>query len=837
MKDNILFGNPFDRKWYDKPVEFPCALEPDFKQIPQGDATEIGERGISLSGGQKARISLARGVYSKHDILLLESCFEAVDEHVGDHIWKNCFMDLLRTTEGGAKTVLCVTHALKRLQEVDKIIVMDDGKIAAQGTFNEISSAGDAIFEELLESVRRQHKAGTATEDQSSESAADGTEESQNGNSRKKLEKQDSLKSQGSAKGKKKKKREQEIKGNDLTGKEEHGVGQVSAVVYWNYIQSAGGLFMVFLILLAYTCKTALDFLGTRWLAYWSSHTSKALKLSLSSMFDLETAGRFVHEEFSRLGSELSHYFSREVTDNNPHSVSFYLGIYGTLSVTNLFFIVTSVAALLYSSYRASRKMPADLIYKIARAKMSFFDTTSSGRILNRFSKDIYTLDEVLPYTFSSFLGTTFAVLGTVFSISYVAPKFLIALPFLAVFYRFIQKYYIASSRELKRWDSVLRSPIYSFFTETIEGTSTIRAYGRQHAFTAKNYYQVDRNQRAYYLSVAANRWFAVRLEFIGTFLVVSASSFIVLRKDVIDPALAGLALTYALSITQTLNWTVRMFSDLEMNIVSVERITDYIKIDSEAPEVVEKKLERSWPTHGEIKFVGLKARYRDGLPLVLKGLTFTIKPGEKVGIVGRTGAGKSSLFLVLMRIVEPAAGRIYIDDVDLQTLGLLQLRRGVAIIPQDPVMFSGTLRQNLDPMHCYSDEQMMEALRLCHLSDHLAEITKEAERTTSKPFYYLHLFLMLCFIAKYPNLEIEIAESRSNLSFGQRQLLCIARAVLRRCKVLLLDEATSGIDLATDSLVQDTIRLQFQDCTVLTVAHRIETILGGDRVLGTSHK
>jgi len=457
------------------------------------------------------------------------------------------------------------------------------------------------------------------------------------------------------------------------------------------------------------------------------------------------------------------------------------------------------------------------LFTRLLALQWRFFDVTPIGRILNRFSKDVYTLDEALPASLFSFLSTTFTVLGTIFSIAYVAPMFLAAVPVLIVGYRFVQKYYIATSRELKRWDSVLRSPIYSFFSETLDGSGTIRAFGVEGPFILKNHHQLDRNLEAYYLSVSANRWLAVRLEFIGNFLVFFAALFITLNKDNIDPSLSGLALSYALGITQTLNWTVRMVSELETNIVSVERINDYIEIKSEAPAESPDPSKAppansAWPMEGKLELVDVRARYREGLELVLKGLTVTIEPHQKVGIVGRTGAGKSSLFLVLMRLVEPCGGQVLIDGYDTKNLGLETLRSKLAIIPQDPVMFCGTLRENLDPKRAFSDEQMWTALELSRLKGFVSGLQDEN--------------------GEKKGLDMVINEGGSNFSFGQRQLICIARAVLRNNKILLLDEATSGIDLATDAMIQETIQTTFSDKTVLTIAHRIETILMGDKVM-----
>lgn len=701
LRENILFGAEYDQQWYRR-VVFACALTTDLQNLIEGDRTEIGERGINLSGGQKARVALARAVYSRAEILLLETCFEAVDEHVGRHLWRHCFQGLLREPDpltGRKRTVVLVTHALKHLPDADLVVVMHKGRIAAHGDFNEIQQSGLQEVQAVLHSLgEREEKAESKEEEEDMDGGAAFTK------ARRVLS---SLSADGRNQGK------GPAGSGNLTGEEDRAEGQVSWQVYHQYITALGGPCVVFLICLGLTISTAVDFLRSRWLAFWSADASKS-----SSHHDhLNASGLFTHPSVAshhllspallldsrsvelpprdlRWASSLSD--SADGADN-----MYYLAVYAGLSVFACVCIGVLVVLVALFSLRASRVMHEKLVVSITRAPMSFFDTVPIGRILNRFSKDMYTIDETLPSSTYSFLSTTFSVIGTVFTIAYVSPMFLVAIPFLAIAYRYIQRYYIATSREVKRWDSVLRSPIYSFFTETLDGATTIRAYGVADRFIAKNQLQLDRNLEAYYLSIAANRWLAVRLEFIGNFLVFFAALFVAVRKGQIDPSLAGLALTYAMGITQTLNWTVRMVSEMETNIVSVERVNEYIEVLPEAPEEVQDAASRpkaSWPAHGRIVIKDLYARYRPNLEDVLKGLNLEVNPGEKVGIVGRTGAGKSSLMLVLLRLVEPRSGQILIDGYDIQRLGLRQLRSKLAIIPQDPVMFNGTLRRNLDP-------------------------------------------------------------------------------------------------------------------------------------------
>lgn len=377
----------------------------------------------------------------------------------------------------------------------------------------------------------------------------------------------------------------------------------------------------------------------------------------------------------------------------------------------------------------------------------------------------------------------------------------------LAIVYFFVQRFYVATSRQLKRLESVSRSPIYSHFSETITGASVIRAYGRENSFVCLNDLKVDENQKSYFPNIISNRWLGVRIELIGNFVVLFAALFAVLGKNSLNAGLVGLSVSYALQVTMSLNWMVRMTSDLESNIVAVERVKEYSETETEAPWIIEdKRPPEDWPAQGEVEFVDYSVRYRKGMDLVLKGLSLRVKGGEKIGIVGRTGAGKSSMTLCLFRILEAVKGEIKIDGVRISEIGLHDLRSKITIIPQDPVLFSGTLKMNLDPFNKYSEDEIWKALELSHLKRFVS----------SKP----------------EKLEYECSEGGENLSVGQRQLVCLARALLRKTRILVLDEATAAIDLETDDLIQMTIRTQFEDCTVLTIAHRLNTIMDYTRVL-----
>ncbi|KAK2171191.1 hypothetical protein NP493_1094g02038 [Ridgeia piscesae] len=441
------------------------------------------------------------------------------------------------------------------------------------------------------------------------------------------------------------------------------------------------------------------------------------------------------------------------------------------------------------------------------RAPMSFFDTTPVGRIMNRFSKDIDTIDVNIPITIRVLVSSLAVVIGTIVVISYTTPVFLCVLLPLGLLYYFIQRFYISSSRQLRRIDSILRSPIYTHFGETVTGCSSIRAFGQQERFINRSDFLMDENQKSYFLSCLCNRWLAVSLDFIATCIVLFAGLFAVLARDTTSGGLAGLSVSSALQITLALNMVVMMTSEMETFTVAVERVVEYTELDKEAPTIINgARPPLDWPQHGRVKFCDYATRYRPGLPLVLRGLNFQINAKEKLGIVGRTGAGKSSMTLALFRIIEAATGCIVIDDQVIGKMGLHDLRSKLTIIPQDPVLFTGPLRVNLDPFEQYTDEEVWRSLEHAHLKD---------------------------FVTSLPSgLQHDCAEGGENLSVGQRQLICLARALLRKSKILVLDEATAAVDLETDDFIQETIRTEFADSTVITIAHRLNTIMDYDRVL-----
>ncbi|XP_004616472.1 ATP-binding cassette sub-family C member 2 [Sorex araneus] len=790
IKDNILFGSELEEKKYQQ-VLAACALLPDLEMLPGGDMAEIGEKGINLSGGQKQRISLARAAYQNSDIYILDDPLSAVDAHVGKHIFNKVLgpHGLLKD-----KTRILVTHSIHFLPQVDEIVVLGSGTIQEKGSYSALLAKKGLFAKNLKTFAKQTGPEGEATvnedteeEDESAlmpsmeeipEDAASLTMKRENSlrrtlsrssrsNNRQRKSLKDSLKARN---GTPLKQEEKLVKGQKLIEKEFMETGKVKFINYLKYLQAIGGGF-IFFIVFSYVLNSV-AFIGSNlWLSAWTGD---------SKLFN---------------------------STNYPASQrDLRVGVYGALGVTQGLFVLMANLLCAHGTIYASNTLHRQLLDNILRAPMSFFDTTPIGRIVNRFAGDITTLDDVLPTSLRSWILCFLGIISTLVMICLAAPTFVIVVIPLSIIYVFIQIVYVTTSRQLRRLDSVTRSPIYSHFSETVSGLSVIRAFEHQQRFLQHNERGIDTNQKCVFSWIISNRWLAVRLELVGNMIVFFASLLMVIYRETLNGDTVGFVLSNALNITQTLNWLVRMTSEVETNIVAVERINEYIQVPSEAPWVTEKRPPGGWPSKGEIRFSNYQVRYRPELDLVLKGITCDIKSTEKIGVVGRTGAGKSSLTNCLFRILEAAGGQITIDGLDIASIGLHDLREKLTIIPQDPVLFSGSLRMNLDPFNHYSDEELWKALELAHLK---------------------------AFVSGLPlGLSHEVTEAGDNLSIGQRQLLCLARALLRKSKILIMDEATAAVDLETDHLIQTTIRSEFAHCTVLTIAHRLHTIMDSDRVM-----
>lgn len=790
IRDNITFGLKYEEEFYQRVLKA-CALEPDLEMLADGDQTEIGEKGVSLSGGQRARVALARACYARADIYLLDDPLAAVDAHVGSHIFKHVI-----GPEGmlKSKARIITTNLVSFLPQVDSIISFRRGVLMDErGTYDEVMAKKGELHalitglgkqserrKEQSEESAQQPLSGSDTPSSDSDTLQ-GSGHSSQEDLLAKLSRRLSTASMQRPKNLTPKQIKQETmrqlkEASTKAPKEANAQGSVSWDVYKRYAKSASvsglALFGYFgAHILTQVLQVGRDVVLKQWGSYNDSHGG-----------------------------------------GSPADARFYLGIYAVVGIGASIAVCIGPFILYVYLVIASAKHWHDSMFSaVLRAPLQWFEATPIGVSLNRFSKDVNSIDETLPRVLHGFFRTLIVVAGVLIVISASVPPFLIAIIPLYFAYRAILRYYLATSRELKRLDAVSKSPIFSWFQESLGGLSTIRAFGQDSRFIATNETRIDRNQQAYFPSVSTNRWLAVRIEFMGAIIILTASSLAVTlitrNVSVIDAGLVGLMMSQALSTTQALNWVVRSASEVEQNIVSVERAIQYAELQPEAAyeSTEENKPPSDWPQSGNIEFRDYCTRYRPHLPLVLKNLNVSIKSGERIGVVGRTGAGKSSLTLALFRIIEPASGAILLDGIDTSKIGLRDLRGNIAIIPQDANLWGGSLRENLDPTGNSSDQAIWQALEQAKLSDHVRSMKG--------------------------GLDAELSEGASNFSAGQRQLICIARALLRKSQVLVLDEATSFIDLSTDEYIQKVVREQFHG-TTLTVAHRLATVLQSDRVL-----
>ncbi|XP_007443149.2 multidrug resistance-associated protein 1 [Python bivittatus] len=773
LQENVLFGRELNERRYQRVIEA-CALLPDLEIFPSGDQTEIGEKGVNLSGGQKQRVSLARAVYADADVYLMDDPLSAVDAHVGKHIFDKVIgpKGILKN-----KTRILVTHGVSYLPLMDTIIVLSEGKISEMGSYQELLKQDRAFAEflrtyagadqnaadqeppspvtkeeKLLENgvLACEHSAQVMRQVSNSSTYSSETEKSLVQNSTAKIQKAPEGKNAWK-----------------LTEADTAQTGRVKMIVYWEYMKAIG-LGISFVSIFLFMCNHVASLASNYWLSLWTDDP---------------------------------------VVNGTQQHTNLRLGVYGALGISQGVAVFGYSMAVSVGGIFASRHLHLDLLHNVLRCPVSFFEQTPSGNLVNRFSKEMDTIDSVLPQIIKMFMGSLFNVLGACVIILLATPVAAVVIPPLGLLYFFVQRFYVATSRQLKRLESVSRSPVYSHFNETLLGVSVIRAFEEQERFIRQSDLKVDENQKAYYPSIVANRWLAVRLESVGNCIVLFAALFAVIARRSLSPGLVGLSISYSLQITTYLNWLVRMSSEMETNIVAVERVQEYSEKEKEAEWTSEQAAAPGgWPHEGRVEFRGYSLRYRSDMDPVLRNISVVIRGGEKVGIVGRTGAGKSSLTLGLFRIKEAVEGEILIDGVNIAQIGLHDLRFKITIIPQDPILFSGSLRMNLDPFDQYTDEDVWTSLELAHLKT---------------------------FVSSLPDkLHHECSEGGENLSVGQRQLVCLARALLRKSKILVLDEATAAVDLETDSLIQSTIRAQFEGCTVLTIAHRLNTIMDYTRVI-----
>uniref|UniRef100_A0A8C5H3J6 ABC-type glutathione-S-conjugate transporter n=1 Tax=Gouania willdenowi TaxID=441366 RepID=A0A8C5H3J6_GOUWI len=737
VQDNIVFGREKLKTWYHRVLEA-CALLPDLDILPAGDATEIGEKGLNLSGGQKQRVSLARAVYRKADVYLLDDPLSAVDAHVGQHIF-----DKVIGPKGvlGDKTRILVTHGMSFLPQADLILVLVDGEITESGSYQELLGRHGA-FAEFIHTFANTDMVDfmgdtTNTNLQNMEPVSETDQE-----------------------------QVPEDLGK-LTEVDKARTGRVRLEMYKKYFKTIG-LAIIIPIVFLYAFQQGASLAYNYWLSMWADDP---------------------------------------IVNGTQIDTDLKLTVFGALGFVQGVAIFGTTVAISICGIIASRHLHMDLLINVLRSPMSFFERTPSGNLLNRFAKEIDAIDCMVPDGLKMMLSYVFKLMEVCIIVLMATPFAAVIILPLAFLYAFVQSFYVATSCQLRRLEAVSRSPIYTHFNETVQGASVIRAFGDQSRFILQANKRVDFNQTSYFPRFVATRWLAVNLEFVGNGVVLAAAILSVMGRSTLSPGIVGLAVSHSLQVTGILSWIVRSWTDVENNIVSVERVNEYAETVKEASWTIDgSSLPSAWPHKGAIEFQDYGLQYRKGLELALKGISLQIHEREKVGIVGRTGAGKSSLALGIFRILEAAKGNIFIDGINIADIGLHDLRSRITIIPQDPVLFSGSLRMNLDPFDTYTDEEVWSSLELAHLKN---------------------------FVSNLPDkLNHECSEGGENLSLGQRQLVCLARALLRKTKILVLDEATAAVDLETDTLIQSTIRTQFEDCTVLTIAHRLNTIMDYTRVI-----
>ncbi|KAH0904777.1 hypothetical protein HID58_044280 [Brassica napus] len=720
VEDNILFGKPMEREWYQSVLEA-CCLNKDLELLPFHDQTVIGERGINLSGGQKQRIQIARALYQDADIYLFDDPFSAV---------------------------------------------MKDGKITQAGRYNEILDSG-TDFMELVGA----HTDALATVDTYEQGCAS-SESTTNKEDKEapKLEKDSGNKPRG-----------------QLVQQEEREKGKVGFTVYKKYMALAYGGAVIPIILLVQILFQVLDIGSNYWMT-WVTPVSKDVEPPVSG-FTL-------------------------------------ILVYVVLAIASSLCILVRTLLVSMTGFKMATELFTQMHLRVFRASMSFFDVTPMGRILNRASTDQSVVDLRLPGQFAYAAVAAINILGIMGVMIQVAWLVLIIFIPVVAASSWYRQYYISAARELARLAGISRSPLVHHFSETLSGVTTIRSFDQEPRFLSDIMKLSDCLSRLTFHSTGATEWLCFRLELLSTITFALSLVIVVSTPEgTVNPSkplihklrifflwslligFAGLAITYALNLNNLQSNLVWTLCELENKMISVERMLQYIDIPSEPSLVIEStRPEKSWPSRGEITISNLQVRYGPHLPMVLHGLTCTFPGGLKTGIVGRTGCGKSTLIQTLFRIVEPTAGEIRIDGIDILTIGLHDLRSRLSIIPQDPTMFEGTVRSNLDPLEEYSDDQIWEALDKCQLGD---EVRK-----------------------KELKLDSSVSENGQNWSVGQRQLVCLGRVLLKRSKVLVLDEATASVDTATVNLIQETLRQHFRDCTVITIAHRISSVIGSDMVL-----
>ncbi|XP_070537013.1 ATP-binding cassette sub-family C member 9-like [Ptychodera flava] len=751
LRENILFGEEMNIDRYRTVIEV-CALQPDIDNLPGGDMTEIGEKGINLSGGQKQRVSVARALYSNSAVIMLDDPLSALDVHVASHLFEK---GILNFAMNELRTVILVTHDVQYLKYADKVIILEEGTISAQGNLNEIAYHCPVLLASMKEKVRISYESESKSESESN------------------IKTKHRIPARGDVSvdyETQKNKTDTSVK---LIQEEERNIGSVSWNTYFTYAKAIK-LPLAALVVLLFFAQEVAQVLTNVWLANWS-----------------ESGANTANKTEDKLSEEL-------------HS---YLRGHGILAFIKTILALTAICCHTLFSLDASKRLHHVLLRNIFHAPMRFFDTTPVGRVMNRLSNDTYIIDQKLWQTVMWLTPYLIRFLSVVIVIVSATPVVFFALLPISLSYLVIMKYYIPTYRELKRLDSIMNSPIITHLSETLGGLATVRAYRVADRFRKRFTSHLNASVVTQLYLHSCNSWRSVRLEMLGALVVLASglSSMLSCVFGDLEPSQVGLSITYALSISTIMSGSALEMGDCGTQMNAFERVSHYAKIDTEGYRgLLNPPCE--WPSRGFIQFKNVSLRYSQDLDAVLHDITVCFEDGQKIGICGRTGSGKSTLALALFRMVDIFKGCILIDGIDIASVPLLTLRKRLSIIPQDPVLFSGSIRFNLDPYRIRTDDQIWEALEIAQLKQTVLDL--------------------------HNRLDADIAEEGGNFSVGQRQLFCLARAFLRKSRILVMDEATASVDIKTDSILKRVIRGAFADRTVLTIAHRIDTIMDSDMVL-----
>ncbi|CAM1504527.1 Fc.00g021180.m01.CDS01 [Cosmosporella sp. VM-42] len=793
FRDNVLFGLPFIEDRYNKVIEV-CALKKDLEILTDGDKTELGANGINLSGGQKWRVTLARAVYSRAEILVMDDVFSAVDAHVGRQIFEKCVAgDICK-----GRTRILITHHVALVQPKTKFLVdLGEGTVLHTGLISDLSRNG--ILEEIKsheqteQEILDEEAADASTAVNSSQASVTDGAETEEINALQKMPSKDA---------------------KQFIQDEIRQKGVVKSHVYATYLKDSGGWKLWGICALVFTAYEAGTLGRAWWLRVWTGPQETAATVSIHEEHGYASAFSLQQPLHTTSGLNVS---------QTQHDLTYYLWVYIAISVatglvgTMRFFWSFTLAM------KASRALFNKILFTVLRTPLRWLDTVPIGRILNRFTSDFNTIDSRITIDYSMLFANVLGLIGVcvaaVFASTLVIPLAAVLL-FVALI---IGKKYMDGARPLKRLESNSKSPVFEIFNAALAGLPTIRGYHKTQVYIDRMYHNLDKWDMISTYMWLLNRWMGFRMSLLGTVFTTVVGMVIILSPSM-DAALAGFTLSFALEFSMNVLWTIRHYANMELNMNCAERVVEYTELKTESQDG--EKPPAAWPTSGSMEVDNLVVSYADDLPPVLKGISFNVNDNERVGVVGRTGAGKSSLTLALFRFLEARSGSVRIDGLDISKIDLHSLRSRLAIIPQDPVLFSGTIRSNLDPFDDRTDEELRDSLSRVHLIDSLpptpANEPASAATSTLAP-RNTNIF---------QDLTSPISESGGNLSQGQRQLLCLARAIVARPKIMVLDEATSAVDMTTDALIQRSIREEFTDSTLVVIAHRLSTIADFDRIL-----